>query len=85
MYVCLSALTHAHTHNSREGHIPSNFVKRVSGQLLGNKLPRKEFEIMATYVYSPKEEDELPLTEGEKLTVISEPEDGWYLARNNQG
>ena len=72
VYMCLSALTHAHTHNSHEGHIPSNFVRKV-------------FEIMATHDYIPAEVDELPLTEGEKLTVVSESEDGWYIARNHQG
>ena len=70
--MCLCDLTHAHTHNSREGHIPSNFVRKV-------------FEVMATFEYSPEQVDELPLTVGEKLTVVSEPEDGWYIARNHQG
>ena len=40
---------------------------------------------MATFEYSPEQVDELPLTEGERLIVIDEPYDGWYIARNHQG
>ena len=47
--------------------------------------PRHEFEVVAMYDYSPVETDELPLTEGEKFTVLDKPFDGWYIARNQQG
>ena len=36
------------------------------------------------YDCSPKEADELPLTEGEKLTVLDAEHD-WWFARNQQG
>ena len=46
--------------------------------------PQHEFEVVATFDFSPRETDELPLTKGEKLTVLDKPYDGWYIARNQQ-
>ena len=47
--------------------------------------PRLDFEVVAMYDFSPENMDELQLTEGEKLTVLEKPYDGWYIARNQQG
>ena len=47
--------------------------------------PRHEFEVVAMYAYSPREAEELQLTEGEQFTVLDKRHDGWYIARNQQG
>ena len=47
--------------------------------------PQHELEVVAVYNYSPSRADELLLTKDEKLTVLVNYSDGWYLARNQQG
>ena len=63
MYLC--AYTHAHTHTSHEGHIPSNHVERVSEKLLQaaskgqlNELKRLIEEVKV----NPMEKDESGVT-----------------------
>ena len=48
---------------------------------------RHQFEVVAMYSFSPREEDDLPLTKGEKVTVLdtSEFEGDWWFARNQLG
>ena len=46
--------------------------------------PRYKFEVVAKYNYSPSTAGDLPLTKGEKFTVLDSSED-WWLARNQQG
>ena len=76
IYVYTHMYNHAfHTHCSHVGYIPSNYVKRV----------RHEFEGVAMYTFSPKTEDDLPLTKGEKITVLDTSEGDRWFARNQLG
>ena len=47
--------------------------------------PQLDFEVVAMYDFSSEDMDDLTLTEGERLTVLEKPFDGWYIARNQQG
>ena len=74
LFIC-TTLTYTHAHTSHEGYIPSNYVKRV----------RHEFEVVALYTFPPKIEDDLPLTKGEKITVLDTSEGDRGFARSQLG
>ena len=46
--------------------------------------PQYKFEVAAKYDYSPRTAEDLPLTKGEKFSVLDSSGD-WWLARNQQG
>ena len=79
-----------HTPCSHEGYIPSSYVKRVSKQLhkaAQHDPSRHQLEAVAVFNYSPRTEDinGLPLTKGERVTVLDTFENNWLFARNQLG
>ncbi|XP_077381967.1 SH3 domain-containing protein 21 [Festucalex cinctus] len=78
----------------KRGIFPANFVKEVPVSLMGDRKrePRsirttKRVKQVRTcevvFAYTPVNEDELPLVVGEKVEIISEIEDGWWMGIKN--
>ncbi|XP_057691366.1 SH3 domain-containing protein 21 [Corythoichthys intestinalis] len=78
----------------KRGIFPANFVKEVPVYLMGDKErePRsirttKKMKQVRTcevvFAYNPVNEDELQLVVGEKVEIISEIEDGWWMGIKN--
>ncbi|XP_077455456.1 SH3 domain-containing protein 21 [Stigmatopora argus] len=77
----------------KRGIFPANFVKEVPVFLMGDheRVPRsirttkrkKVRTCEVVYPYQPMNEDELPLFIGEKVEIISEIEDGWWMGMKN--
>lgn len=47
--------------------------------------PHENFEVVALYDFPPKENVDLPLTKGQRVTIINSSRPHWWRARSEQG
>ena len=63
----------------------SKFLPLVTPILQPLEPPHENFEVVALYDFPPKENVDLPLTKGQRVTIINSSRPHWWRARSEQG